>query len=55
MAKRSEKNKKKTEKGGVKYRSSVTGRYVKASPDAAEFSRQFNEKYRSTLRELSKR
>jgi hypothetical protein len=50
MAKKTKKS-----KGGVTYRSAVTGRYVKASPDAAEFSRQFNKKYRSTLRELSKK
>jgi len=41
--------------GAARYRSAITGRYVKASPEAAEFSRQFNEKYRATLRELSKK
>jgi hypothetical protein len=49
------KTKKSKSAGGVKYRSAVTGRYVKASPEAAEFSRQFNKKYRSTLRDLSKK
>lgn len=47
--------KSKSSGGGKKYRSAITGRYVKASPEAEEFSRQFNKKYRSTLRELSKK
>ncbi len=53
-----------------KYRSATTGRYVskhsKSSPkttvrekgvssEAREFSRQFNERYRDTLRDLSER
>jgi hypothetical protein len=41
--------------GSGKYRSAITGRYVKARPEAAEFSRQFNKRYRATLRELSKK
>lgn len=41
-------------KGASRSRSAITGRFVKA-PDAEEFSRQFNKKYRSTLRDLSKR
>ena len=39
----------------TRYRSAITGRYVKANPEAAEFSRQFNKKYRTTLRDLSKK
>jgi len=42
-------------KSSGKYRSAITGHYVMARPEAAEFSRQFNKRYRSTLRELSKR
>jgi hypothetical protein len=51
------KNSKKTTHSKGKYRSAVTGRYVKeaASPEAKEFSRWFNERYRETLRDLSKR
>lgn len=60
-------NKKTTGKG--KYRSAISGRYVtakygKSSPrttvresskEAREFSSQFNERYRETLRDLSER
>lgn len=42
-------------KGVSRSRSTATGRFEKARPDAEEFSRQFNKKYRSTLRDLSKR
>ena len=52
MAKKTKKSK---SSGGVRYRSAITGRFVKVRPEAEEFSRQFNKKYRSTLRELSKR
>lgn len=53
---------------GGKYRSAISGRYVtakhgKSSPrttvkesnEAREFSSEFNEQYRETLRDLSKR
>ncbi len=54
---------------GGKYRSAISGRYVttkhgkshpkttvrEVGPEAKEFSRQFNEKYRETLRDLSER
>lgn len=61
--------KKTTNKGkGGSYRSAISGRYVtkkhskdssrttvKESKEAREFSSEFNERYRETLRDLSKR
>lgn len=70
MARSKRPGKKTTNKGksGGKYRSAVTGQYVtdahgkssprttvKASKEAREFSSEFNERYRETLRDLSKR
>ncbi len=56
---------------GGRYRSAISGRYVTAKhgkssprttvtgkdvgPEVIEFSREFNERYRETLRDLSKR
>ncbi len=60
--------KKSTNKGKGSYRSAISGRYVtakhgkssprttvKESAEAREFSSEFNERYRETLRDLSKR
>jgi hypothetical protein len=46
--------------GKATHKSAVTGRYVtakhgKVSPEAKMFSRRFNKKYRSMLRDLSER
>ena len=45
-------------KGGSRRRSAKTGRFVAGkgvSREAREFSSRFNERYRETLRDLSKR
>lgn len=68
MAKPKGKSGKKKTTGKGKYRSAISGRYVtakhgKSSPkttvvvseEAREFSNEFNERYRETLRDLSKR